>query len=146
MELINNLKTLYRGKSVNYILESNDENLLTSSTTAREISSKTSLLLVIQFVADNWRAIKTTTIQNCCTNGGIKSKHEKFEEDDENESHVPVTNLKAKKCMAVLQLYFMQEGNEVSPTSALNICADFVEVKCDKNKRQTTFDSFLALK
>ena len=39
--------------------------------------------------------------------------------------------------------YFMQEGNEGSPTSALNTCADFVEVKSYKNKRQTTLDAFL---
>ncbi|KII66804.1 hypothetical protein RF11_15273 [Thelohanellus kitauei] len=191
-----NFKTLYSGKLVNLILESIDENLLTSSTTAREISSKISLLQEIQLVADSWRAIKTTTIQNCFTNcgfrpldiseilsneenedmlpvriinyeefstidnnlpcydnnedcddlivEGIKSKHEKFEEDDDNddESPVPVTNHEAKKCMAVLQGYFMQEGNEGSPTSALKIFADFVEFKCYKNKRQTTLDSF----
>ncbi|KII68619.1 hypothetical protein RF11_04433 [Thelohanellus kitauei] len=66
---------------------------------------------------------------------GIKSKHEKFEDDDDDESPVPGTNQEAKKCMAVLRRYFMQEGNEGSPTPALNISADFVEVKCCKNKR-----------
>ncbi|KII67876.1 hypothetical protein RF11_12559 [Thelohanellus kitauei] len=78
---------------------------------------------------------------------GIKSKHEKFQEDDDDdESPVPMTNQEAKTCMALLQRYFMQEGNEGSPTSALNICADFEEVKCYKNKRQTMLDSFFALK
>ncbi|KII65755.1 hypothetical protein RF11_04388 [Thelohanellus kitauei] len=76
----------------------------------------------------------------------LKSKHEKFEDDDDDDSPVPVTNQEAKKCIAVLQRYFMQEGNEGSPTSALNICADFIEVKCYKNERQTTLDSFFALK
>ncbi|KII65534.1 hypothetical protein RF11_15163 [Thelohanellus kitauei] len=38
------------------------------------------------------------------------------------------------------------EGNERSPTSALNIYSDFVEDKCCKNKRQTTLDTFFALK
>ncbi|KII68109.1 hypothetical protein RF11_06316 [Thelohanellus kitauei] len=135
MGIIKNFKTLYRGKLVNYILESIDENLLTSSTTAREISSNVSLLQAIQFVADSWRAIKTTTIQNCFTIcsfkpldiseilsnkenediwqdlivEGIKSKHEKFEDDDDDESPVSVTDQEAKKCMAVLQRYFMQE-------------------------------------
>ncbi|KII71842.1 hypothetical protein RF11_01387 [Thelohanellus kitauei] len=42
---------------------------------------------------------------------GIKSKHEKFEQDDD-ESPVPMTNQEAKKCMAVLQRYFMEEGKE----------------------------------
>ncbi|XP_035212025.1 tigger transposable element-derived protein 6-like [Stegodyphus dumicola] len=174
MGVIKNFKTLYRGKLVNYILESIDENLLTTSTTAREISSKISLLQAIQFVADSWRAIKATTIQNCFTNcgfkpleisenlsneenedmlqvpicinyeefstidnnlpcyddnencedsivEGIKSKHGKLDEDDDDddESPVPVTNQEAKKCIATLQRYFMQEGNEGSPASAL---------------------------
>ena len=196
MGVIKNLKTLYRGKLVNYILESIDENLLTSSTTAKEISSKISLLQAIQFVADSWRAIKATTIQNCFTNCGFKpldiseilnneqnedmlpvpvinsqefltvdnnlpcyddnedvedlivegiaSKHEKLDQDDDDddESPVPVTNQEAKKFMAMLRRYFMQEGNEGSPTSALNICADFVEAKCHKNKSQTTLAFF----
>ncbi|KII63198.1 hypothetical protein RF11_07879 [Thelohanellus kitauei] len=77
---------------------------------------------------------------------GIKSKHKKFEYDDDDESPVPVTDQEAKKYMAVLQRYFMQEGNEGSSTSELNICADFVEVKCYKNKRQTTLYSIFALK
>ncbi|KII68509.1 hypothetical protein RF11_14035 [Thelohanellus kitauei] len=70
--VIKNFVILYRGKWVYDILESIDENLLTSSITDREISSKMSLLQAIQFVADSWRAIKTTTIQNCCTICGSK--------------------------------------------------------------------------
>ncbi|KII61244.1 hypothetical protein RF11_15501 [Thelohanellus kitauei] len=66
-------------------------------------------------------------------------------EDDDNSS-VLMSNQEEKKCMFELQHYFMQEGNEGSPTSALNICADFLEVKCHKNKRETTLDSFFALK
>ncbi|KII64869.1 Tigger transposable element-derived protein 6 [Thelohanellus kitauei] len=56
-----NFKTLYSGKLVNYILESIDENLLTSSPTAREISSRISLFQAIQFVAESWLATKTIT-------------------------------------------------------------------------------------
>ncbi|KII72052.1 hypothetical protein RF11_16515 [Thelohanellus kitauei] len=146
MGLIKNFKTLYRGKLVSYILESIDENLLTT----------------IRFVADSCRAIKTTTIQNCFTDCGFKPLYiseifsneenedmlpvpiinfEEFSTIDNNlpcydnnedcedlvvESPVPVANQEAKKYMAVLQLYFMQEGNEGSPTSALNICSDFL--------------------
>ena len=39
---------------------------------AREISLKTPFLQAILFVADSWRAIKTSTIQNCFINCGFK--------------------------------------------------------------------------
>ncbi|KII71623.1 hypothetical protein RF11_06019 [Thelohanellus kitauei] len=135
----------------------------------------------MEFVADSWRLLITTTIQNCFTNCGFKPldiseivrneenedmlpvhiiKYEEFStidntlpcydnnedcedligQEDDDESPMPVTNHEAKKCMAVLQRFFMQEGNQVSITSALNICADFVDVKCYKNKRRTTLE------
>ena len=67
---------------------------------------------------------------------GIISKHENVEDDeDDEESPVRITNKEVKKSVAVLKQYFMQEGNEGSPTSALNICVDFIELKCTQNKR-----------
>lgn len=63
----------------------------------------------------------------------IKLKDEKRDEDDNDDP--PVTNQEAKKCIAGLQRYFMQKGNEGSPTSALNTCADFVERQICKKKR-----------
>jgi hypothetical protein len=53
MEVITKLKTLYLPKLVNYILEAIQENLLTSSSTANEVSARVdlftqySLLLVV---------------------------------------------------------------------------------------------------
>jgi hypothetical protein len=44
MGIMKNLKTLYRAKFVNYILEATEENLLTSSSTAKEVSTGTDLL------------------------------------------------------------------------------------------------------
>ncbi|KII66342.1 hypothetical protein RF11_14234 [Thelohanellus kitauei] len=73
---------------------------------------------------------------------GIKSKYEKFEDDDDDESPVPVTNQEAKINGRITALFYAGR-NEGSPTPALNICADFVEVKCYKNKRQTTLTHFL---
>ncbi|KII70390.1 Tigger transposable element-derived protein 6 [Thelohanellus kitauei] len=91
MGVIKNFKTLYSGKFLNYILKSIDENLLTSSTTAREISSKFSLLQAIQFVADLWVAIKTTPIQNCFTNCGFKPlDFSEILSNEENEDMLPV--------------------------------------------------------
>jgi hypothetical protein len=47
-----NLKALYRAKLVNYILEAIQENLLASSSTAKEFSARIDLLQAVQFIAD----------------------------------------------------------------------------------------------
>jgi hypothetical protein len=49
MGLIKNLKTLYHAKLVNYILEAIQENLLTSSSTATEVSASIDLLRAVTF-------------------------------------------------------------------------------------------------
>jgi hypothetical protein len=64
MEIIKNLKTLYRTKLVNYILEAIQENLLASST-AKEVSARIDLSQAVQFIADSWRRVSAKTIQNC---------------------------------------------------------------------------------
>jgi len=193
MGIIQNLKTLYRGKLVNYILESIDGNIFTIASTAREISGKINIFQAIQFITDSWRALKTNTIQNCfgycglksieisepsdevieisqvnnyieflsidtslpCydENGDfedaiveqIKSKHQTLEEpdDSDDEELLPVTNREAKQCVDTLQRYFMQDGNDGSPMSALHICTDFVQLQSSKNKRQTTLNEFV---
>jgi hypothetical protein len=58
-------------------------------------------------------------------------KQQKTSEDleiDEDDMivHKRVTNQDARKFIAGLRLYFMQEGNENSSISALETCADFV--------------------
>jgi hypothetical protein len=50
---------------VNRILDATEENLLTSFSTAMEVSSKVNLLQAVQFVADSLREIGSKTIQNC---------------------------------------------------------------------------------
>jgi hypothetical protein len=52
MGIINNLKTLYHSKLVNYILEALQENLLTSST-GKEVSAKTDVLQAVQLIASS---------------------------------------------------------------------------------------------
>jgi hypothetical protein len=54
MEIIKNVKTLYRAKLVNYIPEATEENLLTISSTAKEVSARIVLLQAVQFIADSW--------------------------------------------------------------------------------------------
>jgi hypothetical protein len=65
MGIIKNLMTFYRTKLVNYTLEAIQENLLTSSSTAKEVSAKTDLLQAAEFIADSWQRVSSKTIQNC---------------------------------------------------------------------------------
>jgi hypothetical protein len=54
-----------------------------------------------------------------------------------------VTNQDVRKFTAWLWLNSMQEGNEGSPISALETCADFVHLQSINRTRQGTLDRFL---
>jgi hypothetical protein len=56
---------------VNYILETTEENLLTSST-AKEVSARTDLLQAVQFITDSWGRVSTKIVQNCFAKCGFK--------------------------------------------------------------------------
>jgi hypothetical protein len=58
------LKTLYNARLVNSILETIQENLLTSSSTANEVSARVDFLHAVQFIANSWQTVSTKTIQN----------------------------------------------------------------------------------
>lgn len=75
----------------------------------------------------------------------IKPLSEQEEEnDDETDLCVDyISDKEAKRCISILKKYFMQIGNENSPMSALDSCADFVAVKSIKKLRQGTLDNFL---
>jgi hypothetical protein len=60
--IIKNLKTLYHTKLVNYILEAIQENLLTSSPSAKKVSIRIDLLQTVQFIANSWQIVNTKTI------------------------------------------------------------------------------------
>jgi hypothetical protein len=69
----------------------------------------------------------------------ILSKHqdeelegEESDEDDTSELERVATQ-DARKFIDRLRRYFMQEGNEGSPLSALDVCADFVHSVNQKN-------------
>ncbi|KAL4132268.1 hypothetical protein QTP88_009457 [Uroleucon formosanum] len=70
MGIIKNLKTHYHGLLVTYILKAIEDNLVTPSTCAIDISSKINILQAIQFVADSWR--KVVTIQHCFAHCGFR--------------------------------------------------------------------------
>jgi hypothetical protein len=57
---------------VNYILEAVEENLLTSSSTDKEVSARINLLQAVQFIADSWQRVSTKTIQNCFAHCNFK--------------------------------------------------------------------------
>jgi hypothetical protein len=64
---------MYRGKLVNHVLNAIEENLLTSFSTAKKVSSKFNLLQAVQFVANSWREIGSKTIQKCLSHCGLKN-------------------------------------------------------------------------
>jgi hypothetical protein len=70
------------------------------------------------------------------------SVYEETEEDNVTERERG-NNQDARKFNAALRLYFMQEGNKGSPISALETCADFVQLQSIKRTRQGTLDQFL---
>jgi hypothetical protein len=72
MGIIQNLKTFYRARLVNYVLEAIEESLLTSSSAATEVSVKVNILQAVTFLADCWQNISSDTIQNCFSHCGFK--------------------------------------------------------------------------
>jgi hypothetical protein len=204
MGIIKNLKTFYHARLVNYVLEAIEESLLTSSSTATEVSAKVNILQAVTFLADSWQNISSETIQNCFSRCGFKhlvlevdvdmliksengegnvelqqvKNYEEFlsidnelqcydenedydaeivaritakrttsSEDQESDDDTPnelvqVTTQDARKCIETLRCYFMQEGNEGSPITALDVFSDFVQVQSVNRTRQITLDKF----
>ena len=63
--IIKNLKTLYHKELVHMTLAYREQNILSPSSTAIDVSSKISILQAVSFVAKSWRAVKEATIINC---------------------------------------------------------------------------------
>jgi hypothetical protein len=57
---------------LNYILGVIQENLLTSSSAAKEVNVRADMLQAAQFIADIWRRVSTKTTQVCCAHCGFK--------------------------------------------------------------------------
>jgi hypothetical protein len=57
MVIIKKLKTLYSATLVNYIVETIQENLLTSSSAAKEVIARTDLIQPVHFIPDSWQRI-----------------------------------------------------------------------------------------
>ena len=95
--------------------------------------------MTIYHVTTKMKTVKTPSLNL------LNPKHQKLGEDDDDDDDPPalVTNKEAKKNITGLQHYFLQVGNDGSPASAPNTCADFVEMQYQKSKKQITLDSFL---
>jgi hypothetical protein len=65
MGTIKNLKTHYRRLLVTYILKAIEDNLVTPSTCAIDISFKINISQVIQFAAKSSRKVSSVMIQHC---------------------------------------------------------------------------------
>jgi hypothetical protein len=116
--IIKNLKTLYRAKLVNYILEAVEENLLTSSSTSKEVSASIDLLHALQFIADSWRRVSTKTFQNCFDHCDFKHSDLELSDKADSENDVilemhHVENDKVFSCIdSSLQCYNDNEDCE----------------------------------
>jgi hypothetical protein len=80
------MKTLYLANLINYIFEAIQENLLTSSSAAKEVSARIDLLQAVQFIADIWRRVSTETIQNCFAHYGFKHSDLEIQNEADNEN------------------------------------------------------------
>ena len=88
MGIIKNLKSMYRGKLVRHILAEIEDNMLTSSATAQEISSAVNLLQAVQFIADSWRAASPKTIQNSFCHCGFEQPELELDAHDNEDQGV----------------------------------------------------------
>jgi hypothetical protein len=78
----------------------------------------------------------------------IAAKRQKTSEDQETDEddttdRERVTNDDRRKFIAWLRPCFMQEGDEGSPTSALETCADSVQLQSFNRTRKGALDQFL---
>jgi hypothetical protein len=88
---------------------------------------------------NNIEDICDVVVQNVLKKRKLKDEEEE-EEDDDTEA--PVTAREAKKCIDLLQKFFMLEGNENSPSDKLEAYAHFVNQIHTKQFRQRTITTF----
>ena len=69
--IIKNFKGHYRKELVQMTITAIEDNLLSTSCMATEVSAKITILDAIRVVAKSWRQVKTQTIANCFRKGGF---------------------------------------------------------------------------
>jgi hypothetical protein len=126
---------------VNYILDKTEVNLLTASSTAREVSARVKLLQATQSVANNWRELSSKTFQNCFAPCGFK--HSSLEMPNmaniENEAILElqrIRNYEQFVCMDnSLQCY--NENKHYEDAILVQIAAKYQETAEDKESDET---------
>ncbi|XP_026816812.1 tigger transposable element-derived protein 4-like [Rhopalosiphum maidis] len=89
---------------------------------------------------DNNEDICDVVVENILKKRKLKEGEE--EDDYDGDIEPPVTTREAKKCIDLLQKFFMQEGNENSPSDKLEACAHFVNQIHTEQLRQQTITTF----
>jgi hypothetical protein len=99
MEIITNLKTLYCPKLVSDILQEIQENLLTSSSAAKEISERTSTVYY------SWRRVSTYVIQICFSFCGFKHSNLEMpsKADSENDVILEIHHVRDHKIFSCIE-------------------------------------------
>jgi hypothetical protein len=69
-----------------------------------------------------------------------KTSDQESDEDGTTKREL-VTDQDARKFIARLQFYFMQQGNEGSPIPVLETCANFVQLQSIKRTRQAALST-----
>lgn len=64
------------------------------------------------------------------------------DEDTDEEPDPPIRLQEAKKSLETLRLFFLQQGNEESPISALDTCSDYIRQQTLKCKKQSNIHNF----
>ena len=99
--IIKNLKVHYRKELVQMTITAIEDNLLSTSCMATEVSAKITILDAIRVVAKSWRQVKTQTIANCFRKGGFlvtasedgtESRNLASQESDEEQALPQVVN------------------------------------------------------
>ena len=70
--VIKNMKTFYRKQLVQMTIDAIEDNLISPSARATDVSSKVSMLDAVRFVSNSWRRVQAETIANCLRKGGFK--------------------------------------------------------------------------
>ena len=91
--IIKNLKVHYRKELVQMTITSIEDNLLSTSCMATELSAKITILDAIRVVAESWRQVKTQTIANClrkasflgASEDGAESRYISSQESDSEQ-------------------------------------------------------------
>jgi hypothetical protein len=134
-----NLRT-YCGELVNYILDKTEENLLTASSTAREVSARVKLLQATQSIANSWSELSSKTFQNCFAPFSLK--HSSLEMPNmaniENEAILEIQRIRNYEEFVRMDnsLQCYNEIKDYEEAILVQIAAKYQEIAEDKQSNE----------